>query len=125
MTIDIQPESKAWISDTAGRPSRLVRRALHDQIQTEDMGYFLKQRRWGLDDLAVVATAMGAAAVGAFAVGASTIRWLAIGRVAEGNAQVVTLEVQDLTVTRLRIGDVVLTGALELPEIDESPKISS
>jgi Na+/H+ antiporter NhaC len=89
------------------------------------MGYLLKQRRLGLDDLTAVATAMGAAAVGAFAVGASTIRWLAIGRVAAGNAQVVTLQLQDLAVTRLRVGDVVVTGCIDLPEMDESPKISS
>jgi len=68
---------------------------------------------------------MGAAAVGAFAVGASTIRLLAIGRVGAGGPQVVTLEVQDLAVTRLRVGDVVVTGALELPEMDEAPKVTS
>jgi hypothetical protein len=89
------------------------------------MGYLLKQRRLGLDDLAVVASAMGAATVGVFAVGASTIRWLAIGQLAAGNAKFVTLEVQDVAVTRLRVGDVVLTGSLELPETDESPKIAS
>ena len=104
---------------------RLDRRPAHDQIQTADMGYLLKQRRLGLDDLAVVATAMGAAAIGAFAVGALTIRWLAIGRLAVGNAKVVTLEVQDLAVTRLRVGDVIVTGAIELPETDEAPKITS
>ena len=37
----------------------------------------------------------------------------------------VTLEVQDLAVTRLRVGDVVVTGSLELPEMDDPPKISS
>jgi hypothetical protein len=104
---------------------RLARRLPHDQIQTADRGYLLKQRRSGLDDLAVVATAMGAAAVGAFGVGASTIRWLAIGRVEAGNAKVVTLEVQDLAVTRPRVGDVVVTAALELPELDELPKNTS
>jgi hypothetical protein len=89
------------------------------------MGYFLKQRRLGLDDLTVVATAMGVVAVDSLTVGASTIRWLAIGCVAAGNVQVATLEVQDLAVTRLRVGNVVVTGSLELPEMDESPKISS
>jgi hypothetical protein len=89
------------------------------------MGYLLKQRRLGLDDLAAVATAMGAGAVGVFEVGASTIRWLAIGHVAIGNATFVTLEVQDLAVTRLRVGEVVVTGSLELPETDESPKVAS
>jgi hypothetical protein len=78
-----------------------------------------------LEDLAMVATAMGAATVGAFAAGASTIRWLAIGGVSAGNARVVTLEVQDLAATRLRVGDVVVTGAPELPETDDPPKISS
>ena len=63
---------------------------------------------------------MGAVAVGAFAVGALTIRWLAIGRVEVGKAKVVSLEVQDLAVTRLRVGDVLVTGAIELPEMDES-----
>jgi hypothetical protein len=89
------------------------------------MGYLLKQRRSGLDDLAVVANAMGADAVGVLPVGALTIRWLAIGPVADGNATVVTLEVQDLAETRLRVGDVVVTGALQLPETNDSPKISS
>jgi hypothetical protein len=92
---------------------------------TADMGNFLKQRRLGLEDLAMVASAMGAVAVGAFAVGALTIRWLAIGRLEEGNAKVISLEVQDLAVTRLPVGDVAVTGALELPETDEAPKMTS
>jgi len=89
------------------------------------MRHLFRQRRLGLDDLAAVATAMGAATVGAFAVGDLTIRWLAIGRLAEGSAKVVTLELQDVAQTRLRVGDVVVTASLDLPEADELPKISS
>jgi hypothetical protein len=97
----------------------------HEQLQSADMGHPFKQRRLELEDLAMIATAMGAVAVDGFSVGGSTIRWLAIGGVESGQAKVVSLELQDLAVARLRVGDVVVTGAVELPETDDPPKIAS
>ena len=51
----------------------------------------------------MIATAIGAVAVGAFAIGALAIARLAIRRLVVGNARFKSIDVDDLTVTRLRI----------------------
>jgi hypothetical protein len=53
--------------------------------------------------LALPAVAAGALAVGALAIGALAIGSLAIGRLAIGKINVKTMEIDDLTVRRLRI----------------------
>ncbi len=51
----------------------------------------------------VGAIALGALALGALAVGALAIGWLAIGRLAVGRAHFRSIDVDELTVRRLRV----------------------
>jgi hypothetical protein len=69
--------------------------------------------------------ALIAIAIGAFAIGALAIGRLAIHRVVIDSAKLKSLEIQDLTVTRLRDAEVTVSGALNLPESNIDPKISS
>jgi hypothetical protein len=77
-----------------------------------------RSRNRSFRDLAVTAAAIGAVAVGAFAIGALSIGWLAIRRISVGKAKFESLEIRDLTVTRLRAGDLTVSGSLKLPGSD-------
>jgi len=57
----------------------------------------------GLRGAAIIAVAIGAVAVGAFAIGAMAIGRLVIGRLVVGNAKFKSIDVEDLTVTKLRL----------------------
>jgi len=61
----------------------------------------------------------------ATAIGALTIRRLAIRRVLVGSAEFKSLEIQDLTVTRLRAAEVTVTDSLKPPRSNVDHKISS
>ena len=61
----------------------------------------LKGRRPGA--IAIPALAAGALAIGALAIGALAIGSLAIGRFAIGKGRIKSLEIDDLTVRRLRV----------------------
>jgi hypothetical protein len=54
-------------------------------------------------------------AVGAFAIGAFAIGRLVIRRLSVENAKFRSLEIQDLTVTRLRAAEVIVGDSLKLP----------
>jgi hypothetical protein len=69
----------------------------------------------GFRGIAMIATAMGAVAVGAFAIGALAIGRLAIRRVVIDGAKFKTLEIEDLTVTRLHAAEVAVSDSLDLP----------
>ena len=60
------------------------------------------------------AVAIGATALGALAIGALAIGTLAVGRLAIGRGRIKKLEIDDLTVRRLRV--------LELPEGAPRPR---
>jgi len=62
----------------------------------------------------LAAFAIGAVALGALAIGALAIGTLAVGRLAIGRGRIKTLEIDDLTVRRLRV--------LELPEDARPPR---
>jgi hypothetical protein len=72
----------------------------------------------------MIGTAIGAVAVGAFAIGALAIGRLAI-RVVIDCAKLKSLEIQDLTVTRLRAAEVTVSDSLNLPGGDVDRKFSS
>lgn len=75
----------------------------------------MKQRELDLPAVNTPAIAGGALAIGAFALGAFAIGALAIGRLAIGRAtarkvHLGTVEIDDLTVRRLRVIDTVEEG---------------
>ncbi len=67
--------------------------------------------------VAMIATAIGAVAVGAFAIGRLVIRRLSVE-----NAKFKSLEIDDLTVTRLRAAEVTVSHSLDLPGGDADRK---
>jgi len=81
--------------------------------------------RAGVRGVVMLATAFGAVAVGAFAIGALAIRRLAISRVVVGRAKFKSLEIEELTVTRLRAGEVTVSDSLKLPESNVDTEIPS
>lgn len=66
-----------------------------------------------------------AVAVGAFAIGALAIGRLAIRRLAVENAKFKSLEIADLTVTRLHAAEVTVSQSLKLPGSNVDQTISS
>jgi hypothetical protein len=82
-------------------------------------------RSLGLPRMALIATAIGTVAVGAFAIGALAIRRLAIRRLVVDGAKFKSLEIQDLTVTRLHAAEVTVSDSLKLPEGNFDHKLSS
>jgi hypothetical protein len=74
-----------------------------------------RARNRSFHEIAIMATAIGAVAVGAFAIGALSIGWLAIRRISVGKAKFESLEIRDLTVTRLRADDLTVSGSFKLP----------
>jgi len=64
----------------------------------------------------LIAIAVGAAAVGAMAIGALIIGRLSIRRVRIDRADLKSLAIDDLTVTRLRAREVTVIESIELPE---------
>jgi len=77
-----------------------------------------RSTRLGLRGLAIIATAVGAVAVGASAIAVLAIGRLAIRRIIVEKARFKSLEIQDLTVTRLRANEVIVSEALHVPEKD-------
>ena len=73
-----------------------------------------KQRNWRATEM--IAVAVGAAALGTLAVGAIAIGTLAIGALVVRKARFRTVEIDDLTVHRLR----VLDTAPNLPQAAET-----
>jgi hypothetical protein len=65
--------------------------------------------------VAMIGTAIGAIAAGAFAIGALTVGRFAIRRLVVGRAELKNLVVEDLTVTRIRAAEVIVSDSLELP----------
>jgi hypothetical protein len=65
--------------------------------------------------VATIATAMGAVAVGAFAIGALAVGRLAIRRLEVEKAYLKSVEIEDLTVTRLHAAEVTVSDSLKLP----------
>jgi len=75
-----------------------------------------KSTHLGFRGLAMIATAIGVVAVGASAIAALAIGRLAIRHIVVDNAKFKSLEIQDLTVTRFRANDVIVSEALHVPE---------
>jgi hypothetical protein len=73
----------------------------------------------GFRSAALIATAIGAVSVGAFAIGALAIGRLAIRRIVVGNAKFKSVEIEELTVHRLRVSD-----SLQLPSGSAGRQIS-
>ena len=68
----------------------------------------------------LLALAIGAAAVGAMAVGALAIGRMAVGRLAIGRARFGAIEVDELTVRKLRVlerDDLIKTAAIARPAV--------
>gem|GEM_PF-2437067 len=61
------------------------------------------------------ATAIGALALGAMALGGLAIGFLAIRRFAVGRSHFGLVKMNDLTVHRLQVGDLVITGSIQTP----------
>lgn len=81
------------------------------------------QKHLSFREVAIAGTAFGALAIGAFAIGALAIGRLAIRRVLVGDAEFKSLRVQDLTITRLHVGEVMVTDSVQLPLSHVDPKI--
>jgi hypothetical protein len=64
-----------------------------------------------LSGAATIVTAMGAVAIGALAIGRLAIRHIAIER-----AKLKSVEMQDRSVTRLRVAEVTVTDSIQLPD---------
>ena len=69
-----------------------------------------------LSGAATIATAMGAVAIGAVAIGALAIGRLAIRHIAIERAKLKSVEMQDRSVTRLRVAEVTVTDSIQLPD---------
>jgi len=67
------------------------------------------------DSSSMLGLAVGAVAIGALAIGALAIGRLAIRRLLIGGAKFKSLHLGELTVTRLRVSDVVVSESLRLP----------
>jgi hypothetical protein len=77
-------------------------------------------RHFAIGGAAVGANALGALAVsafalGAFAVGALAIGALAIGKLKVGKTDLRSVSIDDLTIGRLQVRDLVVTGSLAAP----------
>jgi len=77
-----------------------------------------------LNGVTTIATAMGAVALGAFAIGALAVGRLAIRRILVDNAKFKSVEIQELSVTRLRGAGVTVSESIKLPD-STNPKIAS
>ncbi len=77
-----------------------------------------------LPALAMIATGIGAIAVGAFAIGALAIGRSAIRRVQIENAKLKSLGIGDLTVSRFRAREVIVSDSLELPQKSSQPSFN-
>lgn len=75
----------------------------------------------GSRGLALFAAAIGAIAVGAFAIGALAIRRLTIREIVIEKARFKSLEIQDLSVKRLRAAEVAVSDSIQLPEGNTLP----
>ncbi len=75
----------------------------------------LRFRKVALKAAAAGAFAAGAVAVGAFAIGALAIGRLAIRRIVAGKVEFKSVKIQELTVARLRAGEVTVSDSLKLP----------
>lgn len=64
---------------------------------------------------AMIGLAIGAVAVGAFAIGALAIRRLAIRRLLVGSAELQSLRIDDLVVTRIHAGEIIASDSLTVP----------
>ena len=80
-------------------------------IRTESLGV----RKVVLGAAAAGAFAMGAIAFSALAIGALAVGRMALGRVAVGKTKFKSLELDDLTMKRLRASEISITDSLDLP----------
>jgi len=78
-----------------------------------------------LPRMALIAAFIGVVAVGAVAIGALAIGRLAIRRLAIDHAKLKSLEIADLTVTRLHAAEVTVNDSLKLPGSGVDQKVSS
>jgi hypothetical protein len=87
-----------------------------DEPRREVMKHFRDSKDSGSRAVALIATSIGAVAVGAFAIGALAVGRLAVRRIVVGSAKFKSLEIQDLTVTRLHAAEVIVSESLKLPK---------
>jgi hypothetical protein len=88
----------------AASTARVRRQADADQAVTEiRMARDIESRRHAIPARSLVALAAGAVAAGVLAVGAVAIGQMVIGRLAIGKARFKSLEVDELTVRKLRV----------------------
>ena len=73
------------------------------------------RKTYQLSAAGIGALAIGAFAVGAFAIGALAIGRLAIGRFAVRKGLLALLEIEDLSVGRLEVKNLAVSGFLKLP----------
>jgi hypothetical protein len=83
--------------------------ATEDEMQLAEERQALPPTAWRA--IAVGALAVGAAAIGALAIGFLAIGRLGIGRLSVRNGKFGLLAVDDLTVQRLTVRDLVMEGA--------------
>jgi hypothetical protein len=69
-----------------------------------------------LRHLGLLAAAMGACAFGVAAIGVLVVRRVAIRHLKIDRTELRSVEIEDLTVARIRAKEVVVTGSLQLPK---------
>ena len=130
----VDPTGSEYLIGDGGYPSELT--VDSSMVASKRLASYLTRLRSGyMKDLtnskglsvrgmAIMATAIGAVAVGAFAIGALAIGRLAIRRIAVESGKFKSLEIQDLTVTRLHAAEVIVSDSLKLPG-DVGDKLSA
>jgi hypothetical protein len=84
--------------------------------ETRDMRGLVKTRPpRNAPGAALVGLALGTVATGAFAIGALAVWHLAIRRLAVGNARFKAVDIEDLVVDRLRVGQLIVSDSVDLP----------
>jgi hypothetical protein len=86
--------------------ARLAKLSLHGRSSTHTRAVAVREREWmpiHLPPVSTPAVAVGALALGALAVGALAIGALAVGRLDIRQARLRKVEIDDLTVGRLRV----------------------
>ena len=87
------------------RPDELARSLSHEIERLQSAARTRPRATTSLGQLSVAAGAVGALALGAFAIGALAIGAFAIGRLSVRKARFRSLEIDELTVRRLRFPD--------------------
>jgi hypothetical protein len=107
-----------WMFDTGVKMDARTQTRLEKSRESQGNGgqiEHFRAKRGAVGALAIGGQAWGALALGALAVGTLAVGRLLIGRLAVGRARMCSLSLDELDVKRLRVGELVITDAIETP----------